>query len=44
LSMDPNSLNAVKQVVRNTKMERAKEMVQQVLAAASADEIEGLFA
>jgi len=43
LSMDPNALNAVKQIVRSTTMEHAKEMVQQVLAAESADEIEHLF-
>lgn len=44
LSMDPNSLNAVKQVVRSTTMSQARALVQHVLAAESADEIEELFA
>ncbi|MBV9228942.1 MAG: phosphoenolpyruvate--protein phosphotransferase [Chloroflexi bacterium] len=40
LSMEASSLNAVKQVIRNTTMQQAQDTVQRVLQADSADEIE----
>jgi phosphotransferase system enzyme I (PtsI) len=40
LSMEANSLNAVKQVIRTTPFSAAQELVQQVLALESSEEIE----
>ena len=43
LSMEISSLNEVKHVIRNTTMEQAQTIVQRVLAAESADEIEQIL-
>ncbi len=40
LSMEPSSLNAVKQVIRSTTITQAQQIVQRVLAADSAEELE----
>ena len=40
LSMEANSLNAVKQVIRATPFSAAQELVQQVLALETSEEIE----
>ncbi|QBD78534.1 phosphoenolpyruvate--protein phosphotransferase [Ktedonosporobacter rubrisoli] len=42
-SMEVNSLNAVKQIIRSTTRGEAQEIVQRVLAAESADEIEQIL-
>jgi phosphoenolpyruvate-protein phosphotransferase (PTS system enzyme I) len=44
LSMEANSLNAVKQVMRATSFNAAQELVQQVLALESSEEIERFLA
>ncbi len=44
LSMEAGSLNAVKQIIRNTTSAQAQELVERVLAAASSDQLEGLLA
>jgi len=43
LSMNASSFNRVKQVIRDTSMSNAKALVQQVLQAESAEEIEALL-
>ncbi len=44
LSMEPISLNAVKQAIRNTTLSQAQALVQRVLEAETTDAIEELFA
>jgi phosphotransferase system enzyme I (PtsI) len=44
LSMEPNSLNAVKLVIRSTTMDQAQEVVRRVLAAETADAVEEILA
>lgn len=44
LSMEPNSLNAVKQVIRSTTLAQAQEIVRRVLAAETADAVEEILA
>ncbi len=43
LSMEAGSLNAVKQVIRSTTSSQAQALVQHVLQAESADEVEALL-
>jgi phosphoenolpyruvate-protein phosphotransferase (PTS system enzyme I) len=43
LSMEANSLNAVKQAIRSTTHAHAQHIVQQILAASSAEEIETIL-
>lgn len=43
LSMEAGSLNAVKQVIRSTTSSQAQALVQRVLQAESADEVEALL-
>ncbi|HTI13417.1 MAG TPA: phosphoenolpyruvate--protein phosphotransferase [Dictyobacter sp.] len=43
LSMEPKSLNAVKQVIRQTSSQQARELVEQVLNAENSAEIEQLL-
>ena len=43
LSMEPNSLNSVKHKIRTTTLAEAQALVQRVLAAETADEIEAIL-
>jgi phosphotransferase system enzyme I (PtsI) len=43
LSMEANSLNAVKQAIRSTSHQQAQTLVQHVLAASSSEEIETIL-
>lgn len=43
LSMESNSFNRVKQVIRNTTISQARELVQRVLQAESAEEVESIL-
>jgi phosphotransferase system enzyme I (PtsI) len=43
LSMEPSSLNAVKQVIRSTTTTQAQQIVQRVLAADTAEELEEIL-
>ncbi len=43
LSMEPNSLNAVKQSVRNTTTAQAQALVRSVLEAETVEQIEELL-
>lgn len=43
LSMEASSLNGVKQVIRGTTSSKARELVERVLAAESAEMVEGLL-
>ena len=43
LSMEPSSLNAVKQVIRSTTTTQAQQIVQRVLAAETAEELEEIL-
>jgi phosphoenolpyruvate-protein phosphotransferase (PTS system enzyme I) len=43
LSMEANSLNAVKQAIRSTNLQQAQALVQHVLTASSSEEIETIL-